>query len=581
MKAPRRLPIVALLVWASACHISNICTFGNNEGCPLGASCYAGENAKLGDDGICVYESKPLSPEAGPATLLVEIVPSIISFSPMEMDGVYNGRSATVKVVVSGFANRTDANSVQLEIGHLDKPAWLSLGGEESEPSDNSITFRVGVQYGGSTFTEPPGSINLRLNHIPEGYGYGNETQSIRVVVGDGQKAHPIGVNQANVEAFNLYARTNGLALHYQLMEDIVLLPSSENEDNWTAIGTGAAPFTGSFDGEGHTISGLRIRSAKDYQGLFGHIEGSAEITNLGLINVSVAAAETGSISFVGGLVGASRGTVRNSYATGNVTGTGTNGPVGGLVGINGGTVRNSYATGNVTGTGANSFVGGLMGLNSNGTVQSSYATGNVTVADTDDISYVGGLVGANGGTVQDSYATGNVTAVDTSGISCVGGLVGANGEGILQNSYATGNVTATDTSGISFVGGLVGTNGLMEIPIVVFGTVQNSVALNASAAVSDINVGRVVGRNTDGSTLFNNHARRGMMLSHNNGTNYTPTSGATLKDGVSTSEYGEQGFWIGLGWDFKERWEWGPQGLPILRNVGGTQNPTVQPLVP
>jgi hypothetical protein len=194
--------------------------------------------------------------------------------------------------------------------------------------------------------------------------------------------------------------------------------------------------FTGSFDGQNHTISNLSInRLYDDYVGLFGAIGAGGEVKNVGVINVNI----TGSGNKVGGLVGDNYGTVSNSYSTGKVSGKKM---VGGLVGKNkNGTVSNSYSTVNVTG---GRYVGGLVGENENGNISNSNSTGNVTG------SLGGGLVGYNSnGNISNSYSTGNV-----SGGQSVGGLVGRNWNGNISNSYSTGNVSGKYT-----VGGLVGQN--------------------------------------------------------------------------------------------------------------------------
>ena len=139
-------------------------------------------------------------------------------------------------------------------------------------------------------------------------------------------------------------------------------------EEGWQPIGDSSNPFIGKFEGNGFTISNLKIdRSGTNNVGLFGFVGQEAEITNVGLLDVNI----TGRID-VGGLVGINRGTITNSYATGSVSGAGS---IGGLVGFNnGGTITNSYATGTVLGS--LKSVGGLVGLNS-GTITNSYATGD------------------------------------------------------------------------------------------------------------------------------------------------------------------------------------------------------------
>jgi FlaG/FlaF family flagellin (archaellin) len=123
--------------------------------------------------------------------------------------------------------------------------------------------------------------------------------------------------------------------------------------------------FTGSFDGQNHTIRNLSINRLDDNDvGLFGAIGAGGEVKNVGVINVNI----TGE-SYVGGLVGSnSNGKVSNSYSTGNVTGESYY--VGGLIGYNrDGTVSNSYSTGNVSGE---SYVGGLVGRNINSNISNS-----------------------------------------------------------------------------------------------------------------------------------------------------------------------------------------------------------------
>ena len=236
--------------------------------------------------------------------------------------------------------------------------------------------------------------------------------------------------------------------------------------EGWQPIGDTSNAFTSKFEGYGFTISNLKInRSDTDNVGLFGFVGADAEITNVGLLDVDITGNDR-----IGSLVSFnSSGTITNSYATGSVSGSGSD--VGGLVGLNnGGTITNSYATGSVSGS---SDVGGLVGLNDNGTITNSYATGSVSGDEN-----VGGLVGLNdNGTITNSYATGSV-----SGDENVGGLVGLNdSRGTITNSYATGSV-----SGDKFVGGLVGLNN---------GGITNSYA-TGSVAGPDHDVGGLVGEN-------------------------------------------------------------------------------------
>ncbi|RCU46545.1 hypothetical protein DU504_04015 [Haloplanus salinus] len=228
----------------------------------------------------------------------------------------------------------------------------------------------------------------------------------------------------------------NELSAHYLLDNDI----DASDTVNWNGgegfipIGDSSTSFTGSFDGQGNTISGLTInRPTEDSVGLFGFAL-EASIRNVTLTGLTVTGRDG-----VGGLVGANqKGTVSDCSSSGQVTGDDF---VGGLVGGNRGPVSESYASGTVTG---NDNVGGLIGIHSE-LVSESYASGTVTGNDN-----VGGLAGwsIDGGVLR-SYASGPV-----SGNSSVGGLIGWIAFGGVQRSYASGPV-----SGNSSVGGLVGEN--------------------------------------------------------------------------------------------------------------------------
>ncbi len=218
-----------------------------------------------------------------------------------------------------------------------------------------------------------------------------------------------------------------------------------------TATCTGFTPigkdsgntFTGSFDGAGHKIKKLYVnRSSVDGVGLFGYTASNTKIKNIGVTDAYVVGKDS-----VGGLIGHSQASVSNSYATGNVIGgsSSTSDNVGGLIGhsLGSGSVSNSYAT--VTVTGSN-YVGGLIG-HSQASVSNSYATGDVTGTGT-GTGEVGGIIGSSTGSVSNSYATGAVTG--GRGGDKVGGLIGGfHGSGSVSNSYATGDVAGNTVGGL------------------------------------------------------------------------------------------------------------------------------------
>ncbi|WP_234572420.1 T9SS type A sorting domain-containing protein [Rhodohalobacter sp. 614A] len=164
--------------------------------------------------------------------------------------------------------------------------------------------------------------------------------------------------------------------------------PLANDGKGWEPIGNSTDKFTGSFDGAGHTISGLEINRDESEVGLFSYTE-NASIQKVALIDISVEG-NTG----VGGLVGINSGLIQEVYVTGSVTGDSF---VGGLIGRHSGdTVSCSFSGASVNG---GSNVGGLIGYNSAGTVSHSYAYGFV-----DGSSSAGGLIGDNDATVTNSF---------------------------------------------------------------------------------------------------------------------------------------------------------------------------------
>lgn len=193
--------------------------------------------------------------------------------------------------------------------------------------------------------------------------------------------------------------------------------------------------FTGHFNGNGHTITGLSITGGNnDFLGLFGMIGIGGVVENIGIEGCNI----SGDYS-VGGLAGISYGSVSNCSANGNAAGVWY---IGGLMGYNyNGSVTNCSASGHVTGRDA----GGLVGRNYSGSL--SGCSASVTVEGTND---VGGLVGSNSNSVSNCISSGTVT-----GERYVGGLVGNNFSGSLSGCSASGAVTGTGLD----VGGLVGYN--------------------------------------------------------------------------------------------------------------------------
>ena len=188
-------------------------------------------------------------------------------------------------------------------------------------------------------------------------------------------------------------------------------LVSKSDLTEWKPIGARQSSYTGTFDGQGYTISGLYFNNpTSSYVGLFGSIGANGKISNVGVLDSYFQFSELG-----GGVCGVNYGTVRDCKNTGSVRGLAA---IGGVCGLNeeGGIIENSFNEGTVSGTG-------------------------------DNVQQVGGVCGYNNGTIKSCYNTASV-----SGQNSVGGVCGLNSRGIITNCFNEGTV-----SGQTFVGGVCG----------------------------------------------------------------------------------------------------------------------------
>ena len=195
---------------------------------------------------------------------------------------------------------------------------------------------------------------------------------------------------------------------------------------DWTPIGTDYDnSYKGTFDGGGHTITGLTFTTNDEFAGLFGWLNRAGTVKNVVMEGVQITSNQIYGGS-IGGVVGYSWGTIENCSVSGSVSGTVY---VGGVVGAQiGGSITGCSSSATVKGT---VDVGGVAGqTNSNATMTACYATGNVTleIAPKKNIAG-GGLVGMNAGSsLLACYATGNVTSTGSStGYMHIGGFLGNN----------------------------------------------------------------------------------------------------------------------------------------------------------
>ena len=194
----------------------------------------------------------------------------------------------------------------------------------------------------------------------------------------------------------------------------------------WTPIGTDYDnSYKGTFDGGGHTITGLTFTTNDEFAGLFGWLNRAGTVKNVVMEGVQITSNQIYGGS-IGGVVGSSWGTIENCSVSGNVSGTVY---VGGVVGVQiGGSITGCSSSATVKGT---VDVGGVAGqTNSSATLTACYATGNVIIEINPKKNIAGGsLVGMNAGiSLLACYATGNVTSTGSStGQVHIGGFLGNN----------------------------------------------------------------------------------------------------------------------------------------------------------
>ena len=225
---------------------------------------------------------------------------------------------------------------------------------------------------------------------------------------------------------------------------------------DWTPIGKDDnKAYTGTFDGNGKTITGLKITGSNDYAGLFGFIGSGGTVKNVVLEDVQITSDNSSGLA--GGVAGYSWGNIENCSVSGSVS---SNSTAGGVVGTQlGGSITGCSSSATVKGV---IFAGGIAGeTNYGATLTGCYATGEVTLESSGSDNYfAGGVVGNNGGisTLTACYATGSVSG-SGSGTIYVGGVTGENLASTLTACYhANGTVSGTG-SGTIYTGGVAGRN--------------------------------------------------------------------------------------------------------------------------
>ena len=228
---------------------------------------------------------------------------------------------------------------------------------------------------------------------------------------------------------------------------------------DWTPIGTDYDnSYKGTFDGGGHTITGLTFTTNDEYAGLFGWLNRAGTVKNVVMEGVQITSNQIYGGS-IGGVAGYSWGTIENCSVSGSVSGTVY---VGGVVGAQiDGSITGCSSSATVKGT---TDVGGVAGqTNSSATLTACYATGNVIIEMDPKKNIAGGsLVGMNAGSsLLACYATGNVTSTGSStGYMHIGGFLGNNyttvTAGYWKNNHEQGIGYNRESTGATKVDGSV-----------------------------------------------------------------------------------------------------------------------------
>ena len=359
------------------------------------------------------------------------------------------------------------------------------------------------------------------------------------------------------------------VSAHYVLTDDVNLSAYG----NWTPIGTINQPFAGVFDGQNHVVTGLKIdRAGEDYQGLFGYVSGTDDAHKAQIKNVAVRDAQIRAQTEVGAVVGRygqfTQGFVEPlencAMIGGTIQGTSGSGSqsscVGGIVGRACGEIQRCYATGDIIGADNAREYGGIVG-ESFKTVNACYSTGRLSALGSyaDDF---GGIVGNAYDAVTNCYTTGDITG-SLNNAATLGSIVGCAMDRVT-NCYATGSV-----KGWRAIGGIAGQ---AYGDTYAHATISGCMALNTSVESNPFYpIGRVAGITGQESVLNDNYAWDGMRV-----------NGQKIPEGQQSVENGTDLTYDdtnGLSRQFEtifggnSAWTYAENGLPTLKNVGGTQS--------
>lgn len=356
-------------------------------------------------------QNQNITPHAGTATG----GNTLATYEALVIPQTVNGNTRLFTISANGYSDfvYTPTEEITWQSG-MEYTYNITIKGSKLEVSTSQ---RIGWDMGSTG----SGSVNL------DGYEYDSSTNTYEVSSANGLKTIADLVNNNGQSDINI-----------TLTEDITLT------DEWTPIGSASTPYTGTFDGGEHTITGLVVKG-EDYAGLFGYVGINGKVQNLRLEDVQVSGS-----SNVGAVAGANvGGAIENCTVSGTVTGSSNN--IGGIVGFAKGSLDNPYGSiaalacisaCDVIATGSGDVnAGGIIGANlltDNNSIPiiACCMTGDVTAANGTN---VGGLAGYNEGEIYSSYQTGGkVTGTGDN----VGAIVGENNSMSIHDCYWNGEVS-------------------------------------------------------------------------------------------------------------------------------------------
>ena len=390
--------------------------------------------------------------ELKPGTGFTSVAGATVSLVSLSADNgnptaikTYNASGNTYEALTAPQTVAAGKQFVKVELG----------GGTFYFRPQNNVVLEAGSRY---KYTIKVNATGLTL----EGCTIGDWADG----GGESGEAEDLGYNyDSNTKTYTVY-NADGLMNVAELVNggksDINITLDTDIDltgKDWTPIGTDYDnSYKGTFDGGGHTITGLTFTTNDEYAGLFGWLNRAGTVKNVVMEGVQITSNQIYGGS-IGGVVGYSWGTIENCSVSGSVSGTVY---VGGVVGAQiGGSITGCSSSATVKGT---VDVGGVAGqTNSSATLTACYATGNVTIEINPAKNIAGGsLVGMNAGSsLLACYATGNVTSTGSStGKVHIGGFLGNNyttvTAGYWKNNHEQGIGYNRESTGATKVDGSV-----------------------------------------------------------------------------------------------------------------------------